>query len=245
MSCFQVARILLAAPRERTADHIVHICACARCARLAAAAAILDRELEQALLVDVPDSVADRVLIGHRWRRRRKGRIAVAAIAAVLTAALGLTQLYRPAPALRTVDARHPAVAAIAEVVRERGRRGPPLPRPDADVDLRRVGLNLPASEGRSEYVGACRVAGSIRCEHIVVITAQEQTSVLLVPDLPPLQRVLVADRRMVALLTASRSGGFIVVASSAASATRVEKLLLRSAAAPETKESMEAPWPH
>ena len=243
MSCLDVNRILLAAPRERTASDVAHIFACTACGLLAAASAELDRKLERALAVPVPDSLADRILLGHHWRRRRKLRMMLAAASVLPIAGLVLALLYRPPQALQTVGEKHPAVAAIAEVVRESERAGPPGPRVSAQDDLRRAGLNLPAAEGRAEYVGECHIAGSTACEHIVVTTPRDQANVLLVPGLPPAKRLLVADRRMVALMNAAPAGGFIVVAASAESATRVETLLLRSPVEPVTTiVSTEAP---
>ena len=199
-----------------------------------AAAPDLDRALEETLLVATPHSLADRLLLTHVWRRQRRKKIAVvAASVAVVAAALAL-QLYRPPPTLQALGAKHPAVAAIAEVVREHQRVGPhPAGRP-ADDDLRRLGLGLPRGEAHAQYIGDCRLAGGTRCEHVVVTTAREQASVILAPDLPVVQRVLVADQRMVALMNAARRGGFIVVADSADAARRIEKLLLRSAVKPE-----------
>jgi hypothetical protein len=196
--------------------------------RFRAAAPDLDRALEDTLLVATPDSLADRLLLAHVWRRQRRKRIAVAAAAVAAIAAALAVQLYRPPPELQTLGAKHPAVAAIAEVVREHQRVGPPAPRRPADDDLRRLGLALPRGEGEAQYVGECRLAGGTRCEHIVVTTAREQVNVILAPDLPAVQRVLVADQRLVALMNAARTGGFIVVADSADAARRVERLLLR-----------------
>jgi hypothetical protein len=235
MSCLDVKRILLAAPRERSARDVAHISTCAACAPLAAAAADLDRALEQAVLVSVPDSLADRVLLRRDWRQRRRTRLVAVTAAAMVLAVISALQFRQAPPELQAVGARHPAVAAISEVVREHERAAAVGPGLDADDDLRRLGLSLPRAEGRAEYLGDCHVAGSRECEHIVVTTARDRANVLLVPDLPRVQRLLVADQRMVALMNAARTGGFIVVAHSAESATRVEKLLLREPVEPQT----------
>jgi hypothetical protein len=243
MSCLDVRRILLAAPRERTATDFAHIVVCPPCARLAASADDFERALERAVLVEAPDSLADRILLAREWRARRIGRMAVAIMAALTIAALLVAQLYQPPAALQTLGAKHPAVAAITEVLRQRDRAAPSAGRPAANEDLRRLGLNLPASEGRAEYVGECHLADSTACEHIVVTTARERASVLLVPHVPAAKRLMVADRRMVALMSATPAGGFIVVAESPESARRVEKLLLRPPVEAEAhNESTEIP---
>lgn len=233
MGCLEIERMLLGAPRERSAIDRMHIDRCAKCSRVAAAACDLDAALEASLLVPTPDSLADRLLLAHTWRQRRRKRSALAA--AALAAATGVLalQLYRPPPALYTLSARHPAVAAIAEVVREHQRVGPPAPRRPGGAELRRIGLGLPG-DAHAEYVGECRLGDGGRCEHLVVTADLTQADVILAPDLPAVQRVLVADQRLVGLMNAAATGGFIVVASSPDAARRIEKLLLRSRARPE-----------
>jgi hypothetical protein len=233
MGCLEIERMLLAAPRERSAIDRMHIDRCVKCTRVAAAASELDAALETALLIATPDSLADRLLLAHAWRRRRRKRTALVAAALVLASGLLALQLYRPPPALYTLSAKHPAVAAIAEVVREHQRVGPPAPRRPVGDELRRVGLGIP-SDARAEYVGECRLGDGVRCQHIVVTADLTQADVILAPDLPAVQRVLVADQRMVGLMNAAATGGFIVVASSPDAARRIEKLLLRSRTKPE-----------
>jgi len=190
-----------------------------------------DVALEETLLVAAPDSLPDRLLLAYEWRQRRNKKRIVAAAAAAVLAAVAALVVYSPPPTLQTLGARHPAVAAIAEVVEAQRRVGPPAPRAGVYDDLRRLGLDLPRDAARVEYVGECRLVP--RCQHIVVATARDRADVILAPDLPKVARMLVADQRKVALMSAARTGGFIVVGDSADAARRIEKLL-RSAPKPQ-----------
>ena len=232
MNCLQSRRLLLAAPRQQSVEHQTHVSGCESCAGLERRLGDLDRSIESAALVPVPDALAHRILL--RPRNPGVWRYAVAAAVAILSIAIGLigADVVEPPGFTRTVQVvgpTHPAVVAIAEVVDERdslqfaGRN-------DAHMEhgLRRLGLTLKPGAVFAQHVGGCRIEGAIECEHIVLSTPDTYANVLLVPDYPLTDRVLVTDRRMVALVSPAARGGYIVVADSAKAARSVDKLFVR-----------------
>lgn len=233
MNCLQARRSLLAAPREHPSELREHIAGCDRCFRLAQQLVELDQALEDAVLVPVPDALADRILLPRRKRNIRQ--YGMAAAIAFVSAVVGLLSAsVVEAPGFpRTVQAvgpTHPAVVAIAEVVEEKSD-GTETTANVAEMEegLKRLGLTVKADEASAHYVGKCHIEGSSDCDHIVLTTTDVHASVMLVPDYPLTDRVLVEDRRMVALVSPARNGGYIVVAGSQRAAKRVEKLLIRS----------------
>jgi hypothetical protein len=232
MNCLQSRRLLLASPRERSAEQQAHIAACDGCARLASRLGDLDRAVENAALVPIPDALAHRILLRRReprfWQYAAAAAVAIFSIGIGLVAADAADALGSP-QTVQAVGPTHPAVIAIAEVVDESGAVDPSL-RSDAHLEqgLRRLGLTLKPGAGIAHHVGACRIDGAAECEHIVLSTPDTHANVMLVPDYPLTDRVLVTDRRMVALVSPAGRGGYIVVADSAKAARSVEKLFVR-----------------
>jgi hypothetical protein len=235
MDCLNSRRLLLAAPREQSQEHRAHINVCRHCESLAQRLLELDRFIERMALIPIPDGLAYRVL--HRalllrppqmWRYAAAAAVAIASSVVALFAVDGIES-----PGLVTrahaVGPTHPAVVAITEVVEEDAL--PPIPPVEGarvQQGLKGLGLAFNAGHASARYVGKCHIDGSSDCEHIVVSAPDVHANVMLVRDYPIKDRVLVEDRRMVALMSPAGQGGYIVVAQSLKAAKRVEKLLVR-----------------
>jgi hypothetical protein len=168
-------------------------------------------------------------------QRKRPGRYyAIAALIAFASVVVGVFAggiLDTPdfGRTLQAVGPSHPAVAAISEVVDGQAEVDDAVPNgAHIEQGLKRLGLTLKPGSAVAYHVGACRIEGVGECDHIVLTTPQTHASVMLVPHYPTSERLLVADRRMVALMTPAGSGAYIVVADSAKAARSVEKLIVR-----------------
>jgi hypothetical protein len=232
MNCFEARRRLLASPRHRAADLEAHLAECAQCSRLTSQLANHDQDIAEAALVPVPDALAHRVLRARRPQPMR--RYAIAALIVVASSLLGLAlppmwDAWTQAPSVQALGPTHPAIAAISFVVEqqpallEEGRAGDPAIMAEG---LKRLGLSMKAGV-TVDYVGKCYMPET-DCDHIVLNTPDGQVSVILVPDYPVSGRVIVADRRMTALLSPAGTGGYIVVAQSPKVARRTEKLFVK-----------------
>jgi hypothetical protein len=234
MNCLESRRLLLAAPRERCATERAHLARCTDCARFVHGLTNLERDLEKAALVPVPEALAARILLTHH--PRHSVRYAAAAVLTGLALALGLLASgLVEAPVLndsvRAVGPTHPAVVAIAEVAADEGagvQASPTASNTEMQESLKRLGLILKEGEAHAQYVGKCRIEGSRECEHIVLSTPEAHANVMLVSDYPLHERLLVADRHMVALVSPAGAGGYIVVADSAKTAKRMEKFFVK-----------------
>jgi hypothetical protein len=236
MDCLQSRRLLLAAPRDPSQEHRAHLGICRPCETLARRLLELDRRIERTALVRMPDALADRTL--HRltplqapqsmWQYSAAATVAIAASLASLFAVDVVDSGGFVAQA-HAVGPTHPAVVAIAEVVEE--DRLPPVPPVEgAQVQqgLKGLGLAFHPGHASARYIGKCHIDASSNCDHIVVSAPDMHANVMLVRDYPINDRVLVEDRRMVALMSPAGRGGYIVVAQSLKAAKRVEKLLVR-----------------
>ena len=229
MNCLEARRVLLGEPRRRTSEVQAHLATCAVCGAVAAGVLDLDDRIAEAASIPAPDALADRILLA----RKRRPRLAYAAAAAVLIAgALGVVlgpELVDTASTIEVVGPGHPAVAAISEVAQDAPRAL--LSEEEASRELEqvlgRLGLGLRKGEATAHYVGKCHVTGTA-CEHIVLSTQDAQANVILVPEYPLGERVLVSDGRMSALASPARAGGYIVVSDTPKNVRRMARLLVK-----------------
>ena len=244
MNCLQSRRLLLASPRERSAQHQEHIATCEGCGRLAHRLGDLDRSIEHAALVPIPDALTHRILLRRRepavWKHAAAAAVGILSIAIVFTTMDVVDAASGFPKTVEAVGPTHPAVAAIAEVVDDKGPDH--AGRNDAHMEqgLRRLGLSLKPGVAVAHHVGACHIEGASECEHIVLSTPEAHVNIMLVPDYPLTDRVLVTDRRMVALVSPVARGGYIVVGDSAKAARIAEKLFVRG----EPMQSAKSPKP-
>jgi hypothetical protein len=230
MNCLQSRRLLLAAPREHSSEHRAHIQACATCARLAQQLPELERSIEDAVLVPIPDALTHRVLLRRRGRRVwQYAAAAVVAIATVLGGLWAADVVDTPdfPSTLQAVGPMHPAIAAIAEVMADTARPAT-TDSTEMEVGLKDLGLMLKRGQTSAHYVGKCHIEGSTECEHIVLSTPDAYANVMLMPDYQLTDRMLVSEGHMVALVNPAGKGSYIVVAKSPKMAKRVSKLLVR-----------------
>jgi len=233
MNCLAFRRRLLAAPRERTPAEQAHLEGCGDCAQLATDLSALDRKIGRTLRLPVPDGLADRILLPRLRMRRWHYGAAAAALAAAIALALMLPGLIDPDETALAADAvgpTHPAVAAISMVVEQEpallkeGRTGDPLV---MQQKLKYLGLELRKSDVSIRYIGQCEIGGAA-CDHLVLVTPEGHVSVILMAGEHLSTRVLVADRRMTALLSpAPTAGAYIVVAESPKAVKRARRLFV------------------
>lgn len=232
MDCLQSRRLLLTAPREQSRAHRAHIQVCKRCERLWQRLGDLERLIERTALVPIPDALAYRVLLLRRPQRLWSHAAAAAVAIVSLVAALFAVDAVETPGFVTTahvVGPSHPAVVAIAEVMEEDSL--PPRPPGDvAEVEegLKRLGLAFDGAHASARYLGKCHIDKTTDCDRIVVSAADVHANVMIVRDYPISDRVLVEDRRMVALMSPAGRGGYIVIAQSSKAAKRVEKLFVR-----------------
>lgn len=233
MNCLECRRLLLVSPSARTDEQAIHNANCEECTRLAAELAALDRKILKATRLPIPEGLAERVVLAQS--RPARWHVAAAAAAAILliSSATLLPVVFErdePTVAADAVGPAHPALAAIAMVIDQEPKRLKESHSMDPvliEERLKRLGLVLKKHDISVQYVGTCEIAGQ-DCDHLVLVTPEGHVSVVLMAHEHASSRVLVADRRMAALLSPAPSGAYIVVAESPKAARRAQKLFVR-----------------
>ncbi len=213
---------------------------CAKCAALAREIENFDAKIHDAVLVPVPEALADRVLLRHKVREpARFGgfRFGIWALAASLIVAIGaVIQLHRAdigdeerIATSAAVGEGHAAIAAISYVLDHE----PQLLKENVSGDpavmksaLMRLGMKLPPKGTTVRYLGKCPVPSG-EGEHLVLQTPFGQVTLILVPEQSLGPRVVVAYRERTAAVSPLRSGSYIVVADSLQAVKRLERLLM------------------
>ena len=235
MNCLEFRRLVLTAPRQITAEQQAHLDGCARCAEFAKSVAHDEAAIEQAMLVPVPEGLAERVLLRHGIRG--PNRWATLALAASLLVAVGVAFYSLEAPrqgdeivSAQLLGAKQHAVAAISYVLDhepqllKENRAGDPKVMRAA---LSTLGLSLPANLGSVRYLGSSVLPDESRGEHIVLQTPYGHVTLILMPDEFLESRVAVSDRNLQALVAPRRGGCYLLIADSAQTLKRVEAMLL------------------
>ncbi|MBI2313103.1 MAG: DUF3379 family protein [Betaproteobacteria bacterium] len=225
MNCLEFRRQLLADPHRPSPDAAGHRAECPGCAEFAARIAEMERELDAAARVPVPDGLADRILLSHRLGR--PARRTWLALAASLVLAVGIAFL---APSL--VGSDDLARAAIAHVLDDEDHEFATAKPTDLALRTRvlgRLGIALPGSLGQVRYEGACPFSGGT-AYHLVVDTAYGKATLLLMPGNPLASRMVTSTRGLSAVAAPAGQGSIAVIASSRSAANNIERLLLRQA---------------
>lgn len=225
MNCLDFRRQLLADPRRAGPEAANHRAGCPQCAEFAARISLMERQLDAAARVPVPDGLADRILLGHGLKRA--DRRAWLGMAAGLALAIGVAALL-PAP----VGSDNPARAAIGHVLDEETEEFSVAKATDAALRTRaleRLGIALPGHIGQVRYEGPCPFGGRT-AYHIVLDTSYGKATLLLMPENPLASRVITSARGLSAVAVPAQGGSIAVVASSKSAAAGIERLLGLSA---------------
>ena len=178
MNCIEFRRDKLADPRRLSADAAMHAQGCGSCAAFARSVDATDASIQQALMVPVPEGLADRVLLSGRGAVRSRGR--VWAMAAGFVAAIAATTFY-----VNYLSADEYARLAIEHVVHEPEslttvyNAGPE----SVEAALRSVGATARVSIGQVRYVRLCPLQDGGTGWHIVFDAPQGLATLIVVPN--------------------------------------------------------------
>lgn len=242
MNCFEFRRLIFAEPRRLLSSQSQHMGQCAVCAGLAKDVEDLEAKIHEAMMVPVPEALAERILLRQKTVRspvKFGFSFGGWALAASLILAIAVTfhldrKTAREDPqviAAATLGSNHPAVAAINYVLDNE----PKLLMENQSGDmavllaaLEKMRLKLPADGTTVRYLGKCPVPNG-EGDHVVMQTPFGHISLILVPDQLFTSSVVVADRSMLALAapTRSRNGSLILVADSLSNLKRFEAILM------------------
>ena len=184
MDCLEFRRRLAADPRARDAEFVAHRDSCrAGCTEAWWRAQKLEKRIENALSIEPPERISERILLAHatlaRVRVRRRWRIGLG-LAASLLVAIGVGGLLwnrgaqaDPLPALGVAHLRIEAFALA---------RTQPLPDAEVRAGFAGRGVALRAMPRGAVFVHDCPV-GPYRTVHMVFREGDEPVTALYFVD--------------------------------------------------------------
>lgn len=191
-NCIDFRREKLADPRHLSEAAEEHLIACTACQGFSRRINAQERALQQAACIDVPDSLAERIIVNTRSRTRSPYTLWALAASMVLTVGMGL-QFWHAAPdreriALAVEHVRHEPEALMSRRLIAPERVAQVFANFGAEV-------RVPLSAVR--YVKLCPVPGGTGW-HIVFDTGNGPATLLLLPQ---------KSGRQARILTASYGG--------------------------------------
>lgn len=207
MECLEFRRHMLEAPRARDVGLSEHRLSCAACAAWAARTAALEDRISDALSVQVPEGLKERVMMQTAWQGPRRARWRSAAAAAFVLVAAGLLAIplfERP---------------ALADAVVEHMYHEPELLLPsEVSVDparlhsvLARVGGSLAGDIGEVTHAGLCRINGRL-VAHLVVAGEHGPIAVLVMSAQAVQSAVPVGDSTLHGTLVPVGQGSVAII---------------------------------
>ncbi len=180
MNCTDYKRLISSDPGNRGAEVAAHRLACRSCAAHTERMQQLDRNLRDAMMLNVPDGLESRVMAtvtGATSSRRRWYAIAAGAVAG-LAISFGLLNGNRT-PASPLGD------SIVAHIVHEPHLLVPSaqiMARPKLTGVLERAGVELTGDPGPVTYAGLCEFRGHL-VPHMVVQGTSGPVTVLVLPN--------------------------------------------------------------
>lgn len=220
MSCLEFRRQKLADPRRIPADAQAHAASCPACAAFAREVDDSERALDRALMVPVPDGLADRILFDSRSTRRAWRAWALAASLLVAVAlGFGLWEGQRKANEYARLAIEHVAMEPQSLATMRN-------PDPEAfRAVVEKLGGSVKDLPGKIRYIRLCPFEDGFGW-HVVFETPEGLATLFLVPGRKP-QKVQTAsvDGWSAAVHPMSRGYYAVVTASSNATSRFLQML--------------------
>ncbi len=185
MNCIDVHRKLTADPSIQDEPVLAHLSQCTACANFAKSIDQFEQSLQPAAKIDVPDGLAERILLKHNFRQQhqqRSIRFKLYAIAASLFLVLGISLNIGNFNTVRE-NALTLEEVAINHVIEERNHLTE-----NKDIQLAALNkilepfkLKFKQTIGKINYAGSCPIHNSPGV-HIIVQEKNTTATLLLMP---------------------------------------------------------------
>ena len=176
-NCIDFRREKLADPRRLSEAAEEHLIACPACQTFSRRINAGERVLQEAVVIDVPDGMAERILVGSRARTRSPFKLWALAASVVLSLGLGV-QYWHAAP-----DREHVALAVEHVMHEPEALMSTRLIEPQRVAQvLESFGAEVKVPLTAVRYVKLCPVPGGTGW-HIVFDTPDGPATVLLMPQ--------------------------------------------------------------
>jgi hypothetical protein len=180
MECLEVRRLLTTDPNQRDDALVMHLHECNSCAAFSQQLQLEAHQVEKALQLDVPQGLAERILLNQSTviRTRRRQRIGLA-LAATVVLSVGVSfGLLRNG----MQDGLQEAVIAHVKAEPEHLSSQQITSLTDLNALMNKHGARLSHSVGTVNYAGSC-VIRRTKGVHLVVDAEGKPVTVLYMPD--------------------------------------------------------------
>lgn len=211
MTCLEFRRLVETNPDLRDEEFIRHQAQCENCAAFASRVALFSSALNDAARLDVPETIASRVLLrqsflpsSHKFPRRR-----LFALAASMVAAIGLTL-----SAGYLVNRQDPLAKEIFTLIHYAAyAMEPKTPLADKTVAkaVSRAGLKLEGKLEKVTFAGNCLLQQKI-AGHLVIQGEKGPVTVFLIPELEGASRSTIHSDNLSGIVVPIGHGAIAVV---------------------------------
>ncbi len=236
LTCEELRQLKLTEPHRMTAEMEGHLAKCPPCAKFALSVDKVERRLEEAANVPVPDSLVARALRagagqpqrrqGSRWRDVFRFRPTFPALAAVSAA---VAVLAVSAVLWTQVRESQRLAGDVIVMVRADSAVAPP-PGPNAREVAQQVlagaGVQLASGVREARYIGPCELWGTMGA-YITLHTVHGDAKLIVLPAIQARWRASWSDAEFAAVVIPGAKGTAAVVAPSMRTAEDVSRLLM------------------
>ena len=205
-NCIDFRREKLADPRRLSEAAEEHLIACPACQTFSRRINAGERVLQEAVVIDVPDGMAERILVGSRARTRSPFKLWALAASVVFSLGLGV-QYWHAAP-----DREHVALAVEHVMHEPEALMSTRLIEPQRVAQvLESFGAEVKVPLTAVRYVKLCPVPGGTGW-HIVFDTPDGPATVLLMPQKDSRVRTLTTQYRGMGVHVEAGGQGVVAV---------------------------------
>ena len=209
MKCLEVRRLLTANPQHRDDALLMHLHDCKTCAAYSQQLRQEDRQLERALQLDVPEGLADRILLNQStaMQTRHRHRLGLAIAATVVLSVGVIIGLLRTGMEHSLQD------AVIAHVKAEPDHLSSQQHASLSNLNglMNKYGAELSGSVGTINYAGTCKIRHS-KGIHLVIEAEGKPVTVLYMPDEALPHRETIVDQEFQGVILPSEKGSIAIL---------------------------------
>lgn len=210
MNCLEFRHLILSDPYTKDSEAEAHLATCEKCTAFRQEVLDMDSNIDKALSIEVPEGLANRILLKQSLEPANDSRWLLYGIAASFFAALvfSASLLTTPDPVLET----GPMLAHAAHKPHEfYGSEHATIGHAELATTLAR--LNMTASIDNVVYAAICPIDGE-RAVHLVLKDGEDQYTVMLLPEHSPSKMFTVDDALWRGYISPHPGGALAVLAA-------------------------------
>ncbi len=216
MNCIDVHRKLTTEPAIRNDAINAHLKECSACTRFAESVGQFDRAIHNAASINVPDGLAERILLKQSFKQQhqlRANRFKLYAVAASVLLVLGISLGLNYSPGQK--DALSLGDVAINHVTNEMYHlnENHNVQLAKLNLILQPFSIKLNKTIGHVNYAGACPIRNS-RGVHIVLHTENETATLLVMPGEYVASRTSLTKGAFKTAIIPTKNGSIAIITS-------------------------------